>query len=133
MRNTKRTIGTLLKKPSTVEVIRYFRPYDSVNQQISNLGGMTAICILNYDEMNITVHPSFCMDTDNFDKVKGKYYAEVNATLGNGFVVAMDKDVSISDNIFYEVFNNSVLWLNDFSEKAYKAPLIRMYKSLYDN
>jgi hypothetical protein len=86
---------------------------------------MTAICVLDYDKMSITVYPSFCMDCDNFEKSLGLMYARVNESLNLGFVVDLDRTMSIQENIYYGLSMDLVVFLNEESYTSFRNPLIR--------
>lgn len=115
------------KKDSVVRVLRYFRKnvYDKQTGEkyIHNLGGMTAVCDLDYDKNTITAYGAFCRDDDNFDRNTGILYAQVSESEGIGFVVALDKALSIEQNIVRSVKAGSVAFLNDKSERRIKKHL----------
>lgn len=113
--------------PDLVEVIRYFRPVTDEGYT-HNLGGMTAICELDYKDMLITVYPSFCMPCDNFDKTLGLYYARDNQKNNLGFTVKMDRALSIQENIYYGLAMDIVSFENEESFRAFRAPLNRALK-----
>lgn len=113
-----------VKPASKVEVVRYFRPLTEEGTT-HNMGGMTAICILDYDNMSLTVYPSFCMDCDNFEKSEGLIYARENQTLNLGFVVDLDRSMSIQDNIYYGLTMDLVVFKNKESYAMFRSPLKR--------
>jgi len=106
-----------------VEVVRYFRTYDTKYQQWSNTNVMTSICVLNYSTMTITMYPSFCSSGDNFCKSIGKYYANLAKHLGLGFIIPLDSEVDIQTNLLFAAGRDNIVWLSDASKHRFKFPL----------
>ena len=115
----------ILTKPNVVEVIRYFRIWDFELGQIASSGGMTAICLLDYDAKIMTVYPSFCEDSDNFDKLVGLNLAKQQRILNRGFVLPFIKSRSINLNMV-EAYNlDTIRWLGSCSEERLSRALDR--------
>lgn len=114
-------------KPNVVEVIRYFREYDSFYGQLSSRGGMTALCELDYKKKIITVYPAFCSDEDNFSRELGTKMAHLHRDQNLGFIVPLKPNTSISGNIF----GNAALvhWLSDASRRKFEN-LLDHYSSI---
>lgn len=112
-------------KSRFVEIIRYFRTWDFYNEQISNFGGMTAICVMDYSLRQIRVFPSFCHPEDNFFKEGGLKIARINKEKGKGFVIKLTPELTLRDNIESSFCNNNITWLNEESKHSFISPLTR--------
>lgn len=88
-----------------IEVVRYFRCWNFDLDQISNLGGLTVICELNFDTMTMCVYPAFCSDEDNFDKNVGLMIASDRQQLGHGITMPFDHKISIRKNLYRSLLN----------------------------
>lgn len=112
------------KKPSVVEVIRYFRGTDFKTGYTHNLGGMSAICQLDYEKNKITVFPAFCREDENFDREVGLKLAKEAKAKKLGFIVPFDKSKTIHENIFEGVTNQiGATWLNMISMEKFKTAI----------
>ena len=88
-----------VEKQSVVEVVRYFRRWDVKNDQISSRGGVTCICVLDYDKLILTIYPAICSMEDNFDKEVGFNIASVNRDYNNGITMKFNPNAPIFTNI----------------------------------
>lgn len=112
-------------KPRIVEVTRFFRTWDWTNGQISNFGGMVAICVIDYALKLIKVYPSFCHPTDNFSKTLGLEIARNNQEAGNGFVVEYLDGIRLRGCVEYGFENDCITWLTPKSERTFTKALER--------
>lgn len=108
-----------------LEVIRFYRLWDTGNTQISNYGGMTVICVIDYLTRKINVYPAFCMQEDNFSRVDGLKIAKLNKENNKGFIVDLKHGVSLRETIVRAFFDSHIKWNNKESEKSFTNPLER--------
>lgn len=97
--NEERSVKTQ-EKPDVVTIVRYFRRYNNHFDQIESSGGVTALCVLDYDRMKMYVYPAFCSDEDNFNKMKGLSVAESSKASQIGIVFDFSRDQKIEHNIY---------------------------------
>lgn len=124
------TLGELLKqrtrkKPNIVEVIRHVRGYDYENLCVSSRGGMTALCLLNYETGLMTVHPAFCSEEDNYNKREGIYWARKAQHNNQGFTVPFD-ELNAWNTIVETIMSQDPVWLNAYSESKFERHLNRI-------
>jgi len=116
------------KKPDIVRVLRYFRMWDGINDQIASDGGMTAIIFLNYITGIMNVYPTFCAKGENFNKDSGYKYALESYDEKLGFSLQFDKRKSIFDNIYIEMMVGEIVWNDSESKHILGKPLQRWFK-----
>lgn len=128
MRNFPGKIKTS-QKPK--EVVRYFRKWDYKNEQIASSGGMTAICLLDYENMTLTIYPAFCSDSDNFNEAEGLKAANRNKERNAGFIFPLSREMTILENINFSIEEGNVFATNSYAQKNLTSHLERWYNSLW--
>ncbi len=86
-------------KPPVIELVRHFRRWDNEIRASSNAGGLTVICILNYDTMRMQVFPGFCSNNDNFEKVCGLAAASLRRDANIGIEFTFKRELSVRENL----------------------------------
>lgn len=87
------------QRPNPVEVVRYFRSWDNDLDAWSNMGGLTIICILDYEDLVMNVYPSFCSHEENFEKDVGYAVACYRMNANTGIKLRFNRELSIRENI----------------------------------
>jgi len=113
------------KKPKIVEVIRHIRGYDYENLCVASRGGMTALCLLNYDTGIMTVHPAFCSEEDNYNKREGIFWARKAQQNNQGFTVSFD-ELNAWNTIVETILTEKPVWLNTYSKSKLERHLNRI-------
>lgn len=88
------------KKPAEVEIVRHFRRWDRDLDAWSNAGGLTVICVLNYDTMKMQVFPAFCSNSENFHKGSGLIAARSRQHKNIGIEFDFERDMTIKMNLY---------------------------------
>jgi hypothetical protein len=123
-----------------VEVKRYIRSYNfdysdtfyGEPGEVSNFGGVTVLCEIDYTTNTLIVYPSICSSNDNFSREIGTNVAIMHKQEGIGFTLPYDKAYSIETNIstaFYS--DDGVTWLSVESEAKLKRPLQDFFDGQY--
>lgn len=122
-------------RDNLIRVIRYYRaPLANSWGEISNMGGMTAICYIDHNpdpsyavfgsNPSLLVFPSFAREDENFSREIGYTVACKNESDGCGFAVPYREDLSIADNIIDGFYNDAIKY-SCGAEAKYKSPLSR--------
>lgn len=88
------------KQSDEVEIVRHFRRWDNCLHAWSNAGGLTVICVLNYDTMKMQVFPAFCSNEENFDKRAGLYAAQSRKDRNIGIEFDFERNMTIKMNLW---------------------------------
>lgn len=114
-------------KPRHVTVIRHFRKFNSHNE-ISNFGGVTVLCVLDYETLRMRVYPAFCSDTCNFNKDLAIDIAMMRCQMDDGIECYFDRDNDIRTCLYNAISDRTYTFTTGHVGDARNISLYRKFR-----